>query len=74
MGLLDLPAEVQQQLGRNPDGLVVIKRFSIDDIRIVKPGNLEPLGENRVDKFRAAVSPEIGVAYDIALAVQNGDI
>ena len=46
----------------------------MDDLRIVQPGRLEPLGENRVDKFRAAVSPEIGAAYDIALATQSGDI
>ena len=27
MGLLDLPVEVQQQLGRNPDGMVTIKKI-----------------------------------------------
>ena len=74
MGLLDLPVAAQQQLGRNPDSKVVVKRFGMDDLRIVQPGRLEPLGENRVDKFRAAVSPEIGAAYDIALATQSGDI
>ena len=34
---------------------MVVKRFGMDDLRIVQPGRLEPLGEKRMDKFRAAL-------------------
>ena len=74
MGLLDLPGKVQQQLGSNPAGSLVVKRFIIGDFRVIRPGRVDHLAENRVDQFRAAVSEEIGAAYDVALAIQNGDI
>ena len=58
----------------NPSGSVVVKRFIFDDLKVIKPDRLDILGENRVDKARAAVSSEIGAAYDLALATSNGDI
>ena len=51
-----------------------MKRFIFDDMKAIKPDRLQVLGENSVDKARAAVSPEIGAAYDLALATSNGDI
>ena len=74
MGLVDLPAGVQEMLGNSLTSSVVVKRFIIDDFKVVKSDRIQALGENRVDKFRAAVSEEIGVAYDVALATQSGDI
>ena len=74
MGLPDLPAEVERSLGNNADGLLVVKRFHFDDFKVIRPDRLDILGENRIDRARAAVSVEIGVGYDIALAVINGDI
>ena len=41
---------------------------------MIRPGRVDHLAENRVDRFCAAVSEEIGAAYDVALAIQNGDI
>ena len=74
VGLLDLPQEAQRQLGRNTSGRVVVRRFHLGDLKVIQPGRLEPLAENRVDKYRAAVSDEIGIAYDLALATMHGDI
>ena len=72
--MLDLPGKVQQQLGNNPAGSLVVKRFLLEDYKVIQQGRVDHLAENRVDRFRAAVSAEIGAAYDIALATQNGDI
>ena len=58
----------------NPSGSVVVKRFMFDDLKVIKPDRLDILGENKVDKAKAAVSSEIGAAYDLALATSNGDI
>ena len=74
MGLVDLPAGVQEMLGNSLTSSVVVKRFIIDDFKVVKSDRIQALGENRVDKFRAAVSEEIGVVYDVALVTQSGDI
>ena len=71
---LDLPEEVEQQLGRNQAGAVVVKRLHFEDYKLVRPDRLEDLGENRVDRARASVSREIGIGYDIALAMVNGDL
>ena len=51
-----------------------MKRFGFDDLKVIKADRVELLAENRVDRHRAAVSSEIGVGYDIALANLNGDI
>lgn len=74
VGLLDLLQEVQKQLGRNPSGSVVVRRFYIEDLKVTKPGRLQHWAENRVDKYCAAISDEIGIAYDLALATLHGDI
>ena len=74
LGMMDLPQKVLDTIGRNPSGSVVVKRFLFDDLKVIKPDRLDILGENRVDKARAAVSSEIGAAYDLALATSNGDI
>ena len=72
--MLDLPARVHQLLGNNTTGSIVVKRFGFDDLKVIKADRVELLAENRVDRHRAAVSSEIGVGYDIALANLNGDI
>ena len=74
LGLLGLPEQVVRDLGKNPSGSVIVKRFGFDDLKVIRPDRLDSLGENRVDRARAAVSPEIGAGYDIALAVINGDM
>ena len=74
MGLVDLPPGVQEMLGNGLNNSVVVKRFTIEDYKVVKSEKIQALGENRVDKYRAAVSEEIGAAYDVALATQSGDI
>ena len=52
----------------------MVRRFYIEDLKVIKPGRLQHLAENRVDKYRAAISDEIGIAYDLALATLHGDI
>ena len=74
MGVVNLPAGVLEMLGNHPTNYVVLKRFIIDDYKVVRPKRIQALGENRVDKCRAAISEEMGVASDVALATQNGNI
>ena len=71
---MDLPEEVQKIVEKNTMDCIVVKRFLYNDYKVVKSSRVEALGENRVDKYRAAVSQEIGAAYDIAVATLNGDI
>jgi hypothetical protein len=74
LGLIDLPPSLQTLLGSNPSGSVVVRRFQFGDFKVIQPGRLDVLGENRVDRKRADVSREIGMGYNIALATMNGDI
>ena len=74
MGVVDLPDQVRITLGRNPLGSVVVRRFAFNDFKVIRPDRLDSLGENRVDRSRAAISEEIGAGYDVALGVINGDI
>ena len=74
MGLVDLPEPVQKTLGKKPQGSVVVRRFGFDDLKVIRPDWLDSLGENRVNRSRAAVSDDIGRGYDIALGMINGDI
>ena len=53
---------------------MVVKSVLNNDYKVVKSSRVEALEENRGDKYRAAVSQEIGAAYDIAVATLNGDI
>ena len=54
--------------------ICVIETAILQDYKMVKPSRVQALGENGVDKYQAAVSQEIGVAYDIAVATLCGDI
>ena len=72
--LVDLPEEVQKIVKKNTMDCIVVKRFLYNDYKVVKSSRVEALGENRVDKYRASVSQEIGAAYDIVVATLNGDI
>ena len=74
MGLVDLPAGVQEMLGNQLTNSVVVKLFITEEYKVVKSDRVQALGENRVDKYRAAISEDIGVAYDVALAIQSDDI
>ena len=46
----------------------------MDDIKLVPVNRVQTLGSNKVDRQRAAKTPEIREAYDMALAVLLGDI
>ena len=61
VGLLDLPQEVQKQLGRNPSGSVVVRRFYIEDLKVIKPGRLQHLAENHVDKYYTAIQIKLAL-------------
>jgi hypothetical protein len=73
LGLVDLSPALQTLLEQNPDSLA-IERFGFGDKRVVTVDKLDTLGENRVDRHRAAVREDIGVGYDLALAILNGDV
>ena len=74
MGAMDLPDTVRRTLARSTDGSVVVRRFVFDDFKVIRPERLDSLGENRVDRGRAAVSDQIGAGYDMALGGINGHI
>ena len=48
-----------------------VRRFAINDILIKK---IELLGQNKVDRGRAAKTPKIGEAYNMAVTVLRGDV
>ena len=51
-----------------------VKRFGLDNIKLVPVNRVQTLGSNKVDRQRAVKTPDIRVAYDMALAVLLGDI
>lgn len=51
-----------------------VRRFAINDIKLVLIKKIELLGQNKVDRGRAAKTPEIGEAYNMAVAVLRGDV
>ena len=53
---------------------VFVRRFAINDIKLVLIKKIELLGQNKVDRGRAAKTPEIGEAYNMAVAVLRGDV
>ena len=74
VSLMDLPPGTMDTLGKNSTGAVIVRRLFFDDYKLILPNRLDSLGENRVDRHRAAVSEEIASGYSIALAMLNGDI
>ena len=51
-----------------------VKRFGLNDIKLVPVNRVQTLGSNKVDRQRAGRTPEIREAYDMALAVLLSDI
>ena len=50
-----------------------IKRFIIDDIKVVPLRQLDTLASNKVDRERASTAPYIRDAYDVALSTLRED-
>ena len=46
----------------------------VDDIKLVQMKRVELLGTNKIDRERAAKTPEISEAYGMAVAVLRGDV
>lgn len=51
-----------------------VRRFLVEDIKLVQVKRVELLGTNKLDRERAAKTPEIGEAYGMAVAVLRGDV
>ena len=51
-----------------------VRRFGLDDIKLVPIGRIKMLGQNKVDRQWASKTTEIGDAYNMAVAIMRGDI
>ena len=69
----DVPDSFSNLLNSCSTESVFIKRFKIDDIKIVSIKRLDTLAGNKVDRERACKSADIREAYEIALSLQRDD-
>ena len=51
-----------------------VRRFGLDDIKLVPIARIKMLGQNKVDRQRASKMTKIGDAYNTAVAIMHGDI
>ena len=71
----EIPEKFRKLIPDHPQDDIFVKRFEpFNDIRLVKAKNIDQLGENRSDKFRAAKTENINTAYCLALATMRGDL
>ena len=74
LSLSDVPVFIQAKLPQSKNiSSLFVKRFTDQDIRRVPVSKLEELGENKIDRFRAAKSISISSAYNRALAYKAGE-
>ena len=52
---------------------VFVKRFILEDIKVVPLGRVDMLDSNKVDRERANKTPQIREAYDMALSELRED-
>ena len=53
---------------------IFVRRLLVDDVKLCQVRRVELLGTNKVDRERAAKTPEIAEAYGMAVAVLRGDV
>ena len=71
----EIPDKFKKLIPDHPTDNIFAKRFEpFSNVRIVKAKYIDDLGENRIDKIRAAKSENINEAYFKALATIMGDI
>ena len=73
----EIPSSMRRFLPKHTTDEFVVRRFEPCDgalFRVVKRKNLAHLGENEVDKFKAARSGIVAQAYNRALAKKGGKI
>ena len=69
----DVPDSFSNLLTMCSTESVFVKRFKVDDIKIVPIKRLDTLAGNKVDRERASKSADIREAYEIALSLQRDD-
>ena len=69
----DVPASLSHLLQQSSVPSVFIKRFIIDDIKVVPLSRITMLASNKIDRERASKTPEIRDAYDASMAQLRGD-
>ena len=71
----EIPEKFRKLIPDHPQDDIFVKRFEpFNDIRLVKAKNIDQLGENWSDNFRAAKTENISTAYCLALATMRGDL
>ena len=70
----DVPASLSHLLARVKKPSLFIKRFLLEDIKLVPVSRICSLGSNKVDREKAEKTKDIKEAYDMALAVLRGDV
>ena len=69
----DVPDSFSNLLTKCSTESVFVKRFKVEDIKIVPIKKLDTLAGNKVDRERASKSADIREAYEIALSLQRDD-
>ena len=69
----DVPASLSHLLQQSSVPSVFIKRFIIDDIKVVPLSRITMLANNKIDRERASKTPDIRDAYDASMAQLRGD-
>ena len=70
----EVPVTMINLLHKAKTPSVIVKRFLVDDLKLVQVSRIQMLGTNKVDRERAFKTLEIGEAYRMAVAVLRGDI
>ena len=69
----DVPASLSHLLQQSSVPSVFIKRFIIDDIKVVPLSRITMLANNKIDRERVSKTPDIRDAYDASMAQLRGD-
>ena len=70
----DVPASLGHLLAKAKQPSIFIKRFIIEDIKLVPVSRVAALGSNKLDRERAEKTQDTKDAYAMALAVLRGDV
>ena len=70
----DVPDSFSHLITGNKHESLFVRRFVINDIKLVPINRLMALGTNKIDREKATKTDEIKSAYEMAVAVLRGDI
>ena len=70
----ELPPAYSSLSNKCAETSVFVKRFIINDVKIIPISRLDNLGLNTVDRERAGKTPDIREAWDLAVSMMRGEL